>query len=50
MMMIRRDEYESLSKYLETIEYRFQVAKECYIDVATEGLREVYLVELRSRG
>ena len=42
MTMIRGDEYKSLPKYLETTEHGFQIAKECYITVATEGLREVY--------
>ena len=46
--MIRRDEYKLLPKYLEGTEHRFQVAEECYIEVAIEGLTEAYLVELRS--
>jgi len=50
MMMIRGDEYETLPKYLEATEHRFQVAKECNLDMTNEGLRDAFMNELHGRG
>ena len=48
IIMTHRDEYILLPKYLEETEYQYQIVKEYYLDMGTKGLKEAYLVELRS--
>ena len=50
VMLIRGNECELLPKYLEASECRCQVAKESKFNVASEGLRDAYLLELDNRG
>ena len=50
MMMIMGDECDSLPKYLEATENRYQVAKESQFDLANEYLRDACMTELESRG
>ena len=49
-MLVKGDEYLSLPKYLEAAKQRFDVLKESDFDMASEGLRDVYMAEMKSRG
>ena len=50
VLLIRGNDYNSLSKYLEVSKYRFEVLKEAKFDVASKDLHDRYMEELDNQG
>ena len=46
--MIKDNNYESLPEYLETVECRYNILQEYKFDLATDHLRDNFMVELLS--
>ena len=49
-MLIKGDKYLSMLKYLEAVKQRFNILKELGFNIASEGLRDVCIAEIKSRG
>ena len=47
-ILIKDNDFESLPKYLEASEYWFQILKEIGFSIATDSLRNSYIVEMLS--
>ena len=49
-ILIKGDDFTSLSKHLESSEQRFDIIKQSYFEVASAGIRDSRMNELVSRG
>ena len=48
-MLIKGDDYQTLPKYLEATEHRYEVLKETGFSLASESLRDAYMEEEQRR-